>query len=298
MDLSATCHLFSGVFPTFLASGDLAAEKLPFLGWFTNSIFVAIIVLVMVLWFVRLATRKMELIPNRKQNFVEFVVEFLYGQVEQIVGSRLAPKVFPLLATIFIFILVANWFGLIPGVGTIGFGGHDDMIALFSIDSHAEHFTPIFRPATADLNMTLGTAMVFMLSWVWITYRELGVLGFVVHTFGPKGDLSGFLKYALMPIFFFVGVIEIISIMFRPISLSFRLFGNIFAGETLLHTMTELAELLGIPTKAAQFISSCLFPLPFYFMEILVGLLQAVVFALLCAVYVRLSMAPEEGEAH
>lgn len=334
----------------FLAAGGIAADKYGFAGYLTNSIFVAAIVTIAILLFTRMATREMKLVPGGRQNFVEFVVEFLYNQVEAVVGKKVAPRAFPLLATLFIFILTANWFGLIPGVGTVGFGetsafltiaesheaghggedGHADGHAgaeaaphngetEASEDPHAvaktkkeeghgngepkaeaddhggPHFTPLLRPATADLNMTLALAAVFMIVWVWITVTEVGVWGFIVHTFGPKGGLEGFLKYALIPIFLFVGAIEIISIAFRPLSLSFRLLGNIYAGETLLHTMGGLGATLGFPSWAS-FLSSIIIPLPFYFLEILVGLLQAIVFALLCAVYIQLSTSHEEEE--
>lgn len=268
-----------------LAAGGINAPEIA--GWFTNSIFVAIVVTVAVLLFTRMATRRMELIPSGKQNFVEFVVEFLYGQVEGIVGKHVAPKAFPLLATIFIFVITANWFGLIPGVGTIGWGTSSGPLSLSEVK------TPILRPATADLNMTLALAAVFMVVWAWISVRELGVWGSLVHIFGPKGGLEGALKYMLMPIFLFVGIIEVVSIAFRPMSLSLRLLGNIFAGETLLGTMGTLGESIGASGFWA-FLTSVLFPLPFYFLEILVGALQATVFTLLCAVYLKLSTTHDE----
>lgn len=269
-----------------LAAGGIAAPEL--FGWFTNSILVAVIVTVGVLLFTRMATKRMQLVPSGKQNFVEFLIEFLYGQVEGIVGKHVAPKAFPLLATIFIFILFANWFGLVPGVGTIGLG---EKVAAVSLD-HVE--TPLLRPATADLNMTLALAAVFMVVWFWISVRELGVWGSLVHIFGPKGGLAGVLKYALLPIFLFVGVIEVISIVFRPVSLSLRLLGNIYAGETLLHEMGGLGEKVFGLSGFWAFLTSVAMPIPFYFMEILVGALQATVFTLLCAVYVKLSTTHEE----
>jgi F-type H+-transporting ATPase subunit a len=271
-----------------LAAGGIAAPAIPALGWFTNSMFVALIVVGLVLWFTRMATRKMEVIPGSKQNLVEFVIEFLYGQVEGIVGKHVAPKAFPLLATIFIFVIVANWFGLVPGVGTIGWG---EGIAPLSLESV---HVPLLRPATADLNMTLALAVVFMVVWFWISVKELGVWGSIVHIFGPKGGLTGALKYMLLPIFMFVGVIEIISIVFRPVSLSLRLLGNIFAGETLLHEMGGIGENVFGATGFFAFLTSVAFPIPFYFMEILVGALQATVFTLLCAVYIKLSTTHEE----
>lgn len=270
-----------------LAAGGINAPAIPALGWISNSIFVAVIVTVGVLMFTRMATKRMELIPGPRQNFVEYLIEFLYGQVEGIVGKHVAPKAFPLLATVFIFILASNWFGLLPGVGTIGFGVAKAPLVLESVE------TPLLRPATADLNMTLALAVVFMVVWFWLSIRELGVWGTLVHIFGPKGGLQGSLKYMLMPIFMFVGIVEIVSIVFRPMSLSLRLLGNIFAGETLLHTMAHLGEKIGLPSWIAA-ISAVVFPLPFYFLEILVGILQATVFSLLCAVYIKLATSHDE----
>jgi F-type H+-transporting ATPase subunit a len=269
-----------------MAAISIKAQELPFGAWFTNSIFVAVLVLLLVGSFAFRATKKMTLVPHPAQNFFEWVVEFLYGQVEGIVGRKVAPRAFPLLATLFIFILVANWMSLIPGVGTLGWGQPSE--GFLSLE---ELEVPLLRPATADLNMTLGMAASFMLVWAWVTISEIGVFGFLKHTFAPKGGLKGMMWWALLPIFFFVGMIEILSIAFRPVSLSLRLFGNIYAGETLLHTMSTLGD------KAPPWVSfllSVALPLPFYFLELLVGLLQAMVFALLCAVYIQLSTAHEE----
>lgn len=327
---------------SLIAAGGIAAE--PFgIGFLTNSILVAAIVTTIILLFTRMATKKMELIPGKGQNFVEFLLEAIYGQVEAIVGAQVAKRAFPLLATLFIFILVSNWFGLVPGVGTIGFGPKSGFLTIDEAALHAEashgvedvhealeegktivevhaeheahddhndhagddhgaahddhdaaHFTPLLRPPTADLNMTFGMAAVFMIVWFYITMREAGPVEFLKHMFAPKGGLTGFMKYALMPVFAFVGIIEVISIVFRPLSLSVRLLGNVFAGETLLHTMGELGSKLH---PIAAFITKVVFPLPFYFLEILVGLLQAAVFTLLCAVYIQLSTAHDE-EAH
>lgn len=281
---------FDTVLP-ILAAGGIGAPSIPDLGWFTNSIFVAIVVTGAILLFTRMATKRMELIPGGRQNLVEYLIEFLYNQVEGIVGKNVAPRAFPLLATVFIFILVSNWFGLLPGVGTIGWGERVGPLSLASVE------TPLLRPATADLNMTLALAVVFMMVWFYLSIRELGVWGTFVHIFGPKGGLTGALKYLLMPIFIFVGLIEVVSIVFRPMSLSLRLLGNIFAGETLLFTMGGLGATVGLPAWAA-WISSVIFPLPFYFMEILVGALQATVFSLLCAVYIKLATTHEEGDHH
>lgn len=262
----------------------IEAEKLPFGAFLTNSIFVAAVVTIVIMFFAVKATTKMTLVPHQAQNMFEFVVEFLYNQVEGIVGKHIAPKAFPLLATIFLFVLVSNWFGLVPFVGTMGWGHGEGFLTVDHVT------TPLLRPATADLNMTLGIALCFMVVWAWLTFRELGFIGFIKHTFAPKG-VSGYLAIALAPIFIFVGIIELVSIAFRPVSLSLRLFGNLFAGESLLHTMLTLGD--GLPIWAA-FLCSVAFPLPFYFLELLVGLLQAMVYSLLCAVYIQLSTSHEE----
>jgi F-type H+-transporting ATPase subunit a len=274
--------------PSILAV-SIDAQTFPGFGaWFTNSVFVAGIVLVVLLWLAKKATKKLRPVPQGAQNFFEFLIEGLYGQVENIVGPKVAPKAFPLLATIFLFVVTANWFGLLPGVGTIGFGARSGPLTL---DPNDHSFMPLLRPATADLNMTLGIAVCFMIIWLVITLKEVGVIGFIKHVFAPKGGLKGMLAVMLAPIFVFVGLIELISIAFRPVSLSLRLFGNVFAGESLLHAMSALGDKWG---PIGSFLASVIIPLPFYFLELLVGILQAVVFALLCAVYIQLSTTHDD----
>lgn len=260
-------------------------------GFVTNSIFVAVIVTGLILWFTSMATKRMEMVPGKKQNLVEFVVEFVLRELEGILGHKVAVKVFPLLATIFVFILVSNWFGLVPGVGSLGFGEKTGPITLDT----SEHYVPLLRPATADLNMNLGMAAVFMIVWLFVSIKEVGLKGFLHHIFGAKGGMTGLLGLLMAVIFFLVGIIEVVSIVFRPVSLSLRLYGNIFAGETLLHTMAELGETMGWP-DAIAFMGRIALPIPFYFMELLVGMVQAIVFTLLCAVYVQLSTAHDDEE--
>ena len=268
----------------------LLGERMGLAAFITNSCLVAAIVLGVLLWLSRKATTNMQLVPHRTQNLFEFVVESLYSRLEGIIGPKVTARAFPLLATLFVFILVSNWFGLIPGVGTIGWGKGSGPLTVEEVG------LPLFRPATADLNMTLGMALAFMVFWTFLTISETGVWKFLVHMFGPKGGMKGLMGALLAVIFFGVGIIEIISILIRPVSLSLRLYGNIFAGETLLHTMMSLADKAPVPVPQ---ICSILLPLPFYFMELLVGLVQAMVFTLLCAVYIQLSTAHEEhGEDH
>jgi F-type H+-transporting ATPase subunit a len=265
-------------------------ESMP---WFTSSILVTIIVTIAIVVLSRHATRSMQIVPTGSQNLFEALVSGLYDMFEGIVGKHMIRHVFPLLASLFIFILAANWFGLLPGVGTIGFG---KIIGPAHSLSNVEY--PLLRPASADLNMTLAMALLFMVLWLYWTLRELGAKGFIIHTFGPKGGMKGSAAIILtLFIFIPVGFIEIVSILFRPVSLSLRLYGNIFAGESLLHAMGSLGDKLPAPVAYAL---SILLPLPFYFLELLVGVLQALVFALLCAVYIQLSTShdEEEGQGH
>ena len=279
----------------FLAEGPSVPIAAPsfanhdsFLHFFTNTTFFSAIVCIVILLLSRRTSAGMRFVPARVQNVFEFILDVLYRQIEGIVGPKVAPKCFPLLATMFIFILLSNWMGLLPGVGTLGYGHANVHGVPFWVD-HVS--TPLLRPGTSDLNLTLGLAVAFMIMWTYLTIREVGVGGFLKHTFGSKGGLTGIMGVIMAIIFFFVGLIEIVSILSRPVSLSLRLFGNVYAGETLLHEMSTLGSGLG---AVGGFIASVIFPLPFFFMELLVGLLQAGVFVILCAVYIKLSTEHEE----
>jgi F-type H+-transporting ATPase subunit a len=245
----------------------------------TNSMVVTWIVALGVIVFAQLATRRIQEVPSGIQNFWEWLVESLYEFLEGIIGSELVRKTFWFFASIFVFLLFANWAALVPGVGTIGWGVRD---------AHGFHVAqPLFRGAAADLNFTLAMAMVFFVCWgVWALQAN-GPMGFLKHLFAPKGDASGPLKLLLIVVFFAVGFLEIISIMFRPVSLSFRLYGNIYAGEIMLESMAHL-----VPSLA------WLVPIPFYFLELLVGLVQALVFMLLTAIFTMLICQHDEEHAH
>jgi len=241
----------------------------------TNSMVVTWIVAVGLIIFARVATRDMKRVPAGAQNLLEWLVESLYDFLERIIGPHLVKRTFWFLATVFIFILSANWLGLVPGAGTIGWG-HQTPTG-FVVDQ------PLFRGANADLNLTLAMALVFFACWIIWALQEVGPGGFLKELFAPKGASTGFLKVLMIVVFFAAGCLEIVSILFRPVSLSFRLYGNIFAGENMLETMSRLVPGLG-----------WLLPIPFYFMELLVGLVQALVFMLLCAVFTLLVCPPEE----
>ncbi len=244
----------------------------------TNSMVVGWIVAVALITFAQLATRKMSSVPAGAQNLLEWLIESLHKFLEGIIGPHLAERTFWFFATIFIFILSANWIGLIPGVGSIGWGIHT---------SHGFTITqPLLRGANADVNMTLAMALIFFVCWLVWAVTEIGFKGFGRELFAPKGESEGALKILLIVVFFAAGCLEVVSILFRPISLSFRLYGNIFAGENLLEAMTKLVPGLG-----------WLVPIPFYFLELIMGLVQALVFMLLTAVFTMLICQHEEAPA-
>jgi len=241
----------------------------------TNSMLVSWLVALGLIVFAQLSTRRMERVPKGAQNFWEWLVESLSTFLEGVIGRHLVQRTFWFFATIFIFVLSSNWAGLIPGVGTIGW-------KVQFADGHSE-WHPLFRGANADLNMTLAMALVFFACWIFWAIREVGLAGFYKELFAPKGESAGFLKVLLVVVFFAAGCLEVISILFRPVSLSFRLYGNIFAGENMLETMGKLVPGFG-----------WLLPIPFYFLELLVGLVQAMVFMLLTAVFTLLICQHEE----
>jgi F-type H+-transporting ATPase subunit a len=217
----------------------------------------------------------MKQVPDGAQNLFEWLIDGLYGFLEGIIGPHLVKRTFWFFATIFLFILAANWFGLVPGVGTIGWGHRTT--AGFILDE------PLLRGANADLNLTLAMALVFFACWIVWALQEVGPGGFVKELFAPKGETTGLLRVLMAVVFFVVGCLEIVSILFRPVSLSFRLYGNIFAGENMLDVMSKLVPGLG-----------WLLSVPFYFLELLVGLVQALVFMLLTAVFTLLICQHEE----
>jgi F-type H+-transporting ATPase subunit a len=259
------------------------SEKAPEIGRvfgfpITNSMVVSWVVALGLIVFAQFATRKMDQVPQGAQNFLEWLVGSLYKFLEEIIGPHLTKRTFWFFATIFIFILSANWFGLIPGVGTIGWG-HATPHG-FKIDE------PLLRGANADVNLTFAMALVFFACWIVWALQEVGPIGFLKELFAPKGEMTGALKILMIVIFFLAGCLEVVSILFRPISLSFRLYGNIFAGENLLEAMAKVAPGLG-----------WLVPIPFYFLELLMGLVQALVFMLLTAVFTLLICQHEEQPA-
>jgi len=235
----------------------------------TNSMVTSWVVALVLIIAVKLAIgRRPKLVPSRAQALVENLVQGVLDLISPIVGNRVAKKTFPLLVALFTFILIQNWFGLFPGVGTISFDGK-----------------PLIRPGDADMNMTIALALVANIAWLYFILRYAGVRTIAYDWFGNKADrrdVSLPIYIFLTIVFIAVGFIEILSITFRPVSLSFRLFGNVFAGESLIHTMSSLLK-WGLP-------------IPFYFLEVLIGFVQALVFTLLLSIYIGLLTNHGDGE--
>jgi F-type H+-transporting ATPase subunit a len=245
----------------------------------TNSMVITIVVTGILVLFAQMVSRNVRPLPSGLQNFAEWMVESLYNFLAEILGPDLIKKTFWFFGSLFVFILVTNWIGLIPGVGTVGW-------RLIGPAGEDLGFEPWLRGGNADLNMTSAMAVLFFGLWVYWALQANGLIGVMKHIFAPKGKTEGLMAYFMVALFLVVGVLEAISIAFRPVSLSFRLYGNVFAGENMLEAMMNMVPWLG-----------WLIPLPFYFLELLVGLVQALVFTLLTAVFTLLICEhdPEEG---
>ena len=226
----------------------------------TNSMVTSWIIAIALVIIVRIAIKRPQLVPTRGQAIVENLVQGVLDLTAPIVGNHVAKHTFPLLVALFTYILIQNWSGLLPGVGTVFYKGHE-----------------LVRPGNADLNGTIALAVVAIAGWFYFIMRYAGPSLVFKDIFGnkaDKNDIPGAIYYPLFLVFFAVGLIEVISIAFRPISLSFRLFGNVFGGENLLHSMSA--------------ITPWILPVPFYFLELLIGFVQALVFTLLVSVYIGL----------
>jgi F-type H+-transporting ATPase subunit a len=245
----------------------------------SNSMVMVWMAVGVIVLFCRMATGKMTLVPAGLQNFAEWAVESLYSFLENLMGPHLTKRTFWFFGTIFFFILVTNYLALIPGVGTVGWYLKDSA-------GHAAGFLPILRGGNADINMTAAMGFTFALLWIYWAVTEIGFGGLAKHIFAPKGSFNGIMQAMMVPIFLFVGVLEIISIAIRPVALSFRLFGNIYGGEQTLE------KLMALVPEWLAFLPA----LPFYFMELLVGFVQALVFTLLCAIFLKLIC--DHGDEH
>jgi len=238
----------------------------------SNSILTTWIIATLIIVAVRLLVGTPKIIPNKGQALVENVASGLRDALEPIVGKKMIGKTFPVLCGFFVFILLMNWSGLLPGVGTIKY-------------MTAEHgWQDAIRPANSDLNTTLALSVISFLAWTYFVLRYAGFKALVFDLFGNKADkkeLSTPMWLMLGFIFLGVGGIEVLSIASRLISLPFRLYGNVFGGENLIHTLGGIAPYV-IPAVAGM-------------LEVLVGLIQAFVFTLLSAVYIGLICNHDAG---
>jgi len=245
---------------------ETAAEELFTVGPLsvTNSMVGAVLATVVLLLIAVLALRGASLVPSRLQLAMELPIEWVAGIVRDAGGSRWRSYV-ALIIGIFLFVLVANWLGLLPGVGTIGF---------FASNEEGERvLIPLVRPASADLNFTLGLAIVSFVAFTGIGIRANGILRYLRHLLIAD-------PWWLTPL---VTPIHIVSELARLISLSMRLFGNVFAGEILIAIMTALVPIA--------------IPVVFLGLELLFGAVQALVFALLTMAYVILAVAEDDQHA-
>ena len=238
----------------------------------SNSILTTWIIATLIIVAVRLLVGTPKIIPNKGQALVENVASGLRDALEPIVGKKMIGKTFPVLCGFFVFILLMNWSGLLPGVGTIKYQSADG------------HWLDAIRPANSDLNTTLALSILSFLAWTYFVLRYAGIKALVFDLFGNKADkkeLSFPMWLMLGFIFLGVGGIEVLSIASRLISLPFRLYGNVFGGENLIHTLGGIAPYV-VPAIAGM-------------LEVLVGLIQAFVFTLLSAVYIGLICNHDAG---
>ena len=240
-------------------------EGTPFF-WITNSMIMVWMGALLIFLFCKAATSKMSMIPSGLQNFAEWLIESLYNFFGSILGDHLVKRTFWFFGATFLLILTVNYLALIPGVGTITYVDSDHNVQ------------GLLRGGNADLNMTAAMSLTFAVLWFYWAITENGTKNFLAHIFAPKGNFKGGMLAGMVVIFFLVGILEVISIAIRPVALSFRLFGNIYGGEQ------TLGGLMSLVPKYFAFLPS----LPFYFMELLVGLIQALVFTLLSAVFLKL----------
>jgi len=272
------------VFPYQLPTIEVGAEKLPGLTLFgilpiTNSLLTTWVAMLLLIVVAFLTTRSIKLVPEGIQNFMEMVIEATYGMVEEVAGEKYAPTFFPLVATIFLFLIISNWLDLLTPI-----------FAAFGY-KHAGGYIPLFRSPSTDLNVTIALALVSVAvtQVVGLRAQKLGYIGKFINVKGfghflqvvqgkEEGSAGGAFAFAFLDLF--LGFVELISEFAKIISFSFRLFGNIFAGEVLLLVMPSfLATLL---------------PLPFLGLEVFVGFIQAFIFAILTLAFMSMATVSME----
>jgi F-type H+-transporting ATPase subunit a len=265
---------------------------------FTNSMLTMLLVDVIVIGIAFFATRNMQLVPRGLQNVMEVILEALYNLFKNI-SPKFINVAWPLVATIFLWVLVSNWIGLIPGgsytgvcvsgereaarVAMVSEGPNAGSIAMISgAEGESDdakkygcptgtHFVQFIRSPSTDLNFSLGLGLMSFVFFTYWAFRTLGI-GYLKKFFNLDGIMS------------FVGIIEFISELVKPIALGLRLFGNIFAGKVLVTVMAFLVPLV--------------LPMPIYAFELFIGFIQALVFALLTMAFLSIATTSHEGEHH
>lgn len=254
----------------------LSAEPVFHLGHFfiTNSLLMAWLVSIALIVIAVKIRKNISFIPNKIQNVAEFVIEALLDLVESVAGNR-ARTFFPIIATLFLFILASNWLGLLPGVSSIGF---------YEYVNGEKLFIPFLRSSAADLNITVGLGLITVVLTQYFGVRFKGIYGYIRHYF--HNPLSGGIALILLGVVLgaFVGALEIVSEFVKIISLSLRLFGNVYAGEVVIGTISGIMGYIA--------------PVPFLLLETIVGFVQAAVFSLLTLVFFSIISQPVEHESH
>jgi F-type H+-transporting ATPase subunit a len=244
----------------------------------SNTLLATWFSVIVVLAFGFAAKRNLSLVPSGVSNFFEWIFEQILNLCEEVAGRERGRKFFPLVCTIFLFVLTSNYLELVPFVESIGTINSPDVHPFLGIflytKADTSHITAWVRPASTDLNMTIALAIISVVTTQIYGFRMLG----------PKLQIGRYLTLRDGPIGLIIGILEAILEVVRIVSLSFRLFGNIFAGDVLLLVIAFLIPAVG--------------PIPFLLLETLVGLVQAFVFAMLTLVFMTLGTTAHGGEEH
>ena len=243
----------------------------------TNSMICTWIVAAIILIVVRSTTPKnIKEIPSGMQNVLEALVEVWDNLIGDILDKRVTRWVFPFATTFFIFIVMSNLTDLVPGVGSIG------------VFHAGGKFTPLFRPPTTDANLTVAMATIFLIMSLYWAIRFNGPLGLIKHIFGVKMESSKLIYPFFFLLFLFIGAMELLSVLFaRPVALAMRLYGNVYAGESILDMIFNAPHLW----------ESLLLSAFMYFYETFVCIVQAFVFAMLVVAFVG-TLCTHEDEEH
>lgn len=272
---------------------SIKAEELASISNFqiTNSLITSIIIISLIILFYVTYSNKLKLIPNKKQLFLEYIIEGISGLTQNILGKEISKFIFPLIFTFFIFILSSNWFGLLPITGSIGLAKKAEENTLSTmnlvidtkdkLNLKFDHYEiiPFLRSPSADLNFTIALAIISFLIIQYVSIKKLGI-NYLAKFFDYRVKILSGKKILLVPFSFILNflwkTLELILELSKIVSFSFRLFGNIFAGEVLLAVITMLT--FGILT------------LPFLGFEIFIGFIQAIVFIFLTMVFIKVNL--------